>query len=77
MIGNLQEWCRDKLSRYDWPTRPGDGLREGVEKVRIAVRDGSMTSTAQFAKSSMRTPLGPGTRLGHVGFRASRALRAR
>jgi formylglycine-generating enzyme required for sulfatase activity len=69
------EWCRDWLCRYDWGVRPGDGLRQDVQRMQRAVRGASMMNLALMAKSSMRTPLAETTRLGHLGLRACRLLR--
>ncbi|MEZ6036426.1 MAG: SUMF1/EgtB/PvdO family nonheme iron enzyme [Planctomycetota bacterium] len=77
MAGNLLEWCRDPLCNYAWAPRPGDGLRSDASAANRVVRGGSMIDQANFAKSSMRTPLAPSTAVGHLGVRASRSLTPR
>jgi serine/threonine protein kinase/formylglycine-generating enzyme required for sulfatase activity len=56
--GNLFEWCLDGLLPYEFPARPGDGLRlprkSWIEPVKRVVRGGSFRSTAHFARSAAR-----------------------
>jgi formylglycine-generating enzyme required for sulfatase activity len=69
VIGNVSEWCRDRVAVYQVPALPGDGLRaDGLDDSR-AVRGGSWIAPAARARSSYRYGLHVAMRAGTVGVR--------
>jgi len=75
MLGNVQEWCRDWLQHYSFPTRDGDGERILHPSSLRVVRGGSYADPAATARSAYRIGMPPRQPLQTVGIRPSRPLR--
>ena len=72
MHGNVWEWCRDGLRKYDSEPRedPTGPVLEAEDVPRV-VRGGSWFSDARWARSAYRRTWLPGYRLRDQGFRLS------
>ena len=69
MHGNVWEWCADDLRSYEaQPVVDPVGPRSGA---RRAVRGGSWSFYARYARCARRLALGPAVRLYDLGFRFS------
>ncbi|MCB9918816.1 MAG: SUMF1/EgtB/PvdO family nonheme iron enzyme [Planctomycetes bacterium] len=77
MHGNVNEWCRDAAIDYGAHTRPGDGLRIGIDPggARRVYRGGSFYGPAQLARSAARVANEQEVRISNLGVRPVRALR--
>jgi formylglycine-generating enzyme required for sulfatase activity/predicted Ser/Thr protein kinase len=76
VIGNVKEWCRDRIAPYGVPSLPGDGLRSSATQDARAVRGGAFSGPSSTARSSGRFGLAPTTRSGVVGVRPALRLEA-
>ena len=74
-IGNVWEWCRDRLGDYDRDVEPGDGLRKATAGTHYPVyRGGSYGNTAPNARSANRAHDSPETRSNYLGVRPARVI---
>lgn len=76
VVGNVWEWCLDRLDTYDGHPngpRPGDGLRSGSPRaISYAFRGGAFYNLPRAASSSSRLPM-PSFRAA-FGVRPARAI---
>lgn len=77
VIGNVSEWCRDRVAYYDEVAAlPGDGLRaDGLDDARV-VRGGAFNSPARNGRSAVRYGLHQASRNGAIGIRPALELPA-
>ena len=54
VIGNVAEWCADRIEFYKTPPLPGDGLRASGLIDTFAVRGGAFSGQARGGRSSAR-----------------------
>ncbi len=74
VLGNVFEWCRDWWAGYEVLPRPGDGLRQPVDR-RIRVgRGGCFASGAAWARSAARLGDTPDRKSDLVGVRPARSV---
>ncbi len=74
VIGNVSEWCRDRMEFYRIPVLPGDGLRSaGIVDAR-AVRGGAFNMVARNGRSSARFGMNERTRVGWIGVRPAMGI---
>jgi formylglycine-generating enzyme required for sulfatase activity len=75
VIGNVSEWCRDRMAFYGQaPALPGDGLRaDGLDDARV-VRGGAFNVPARNGRSAVRYGLHETSRNGAIGVRPALAL---
>jgi formylglycine-generating enzyme required for sulfatase activity len=76
MHGNAAEWCRDAKVSYLQQARPGDGLREAGDGMRV-LRGGSTQGTLVAARSSARAALPASASDRSIGIRPARQLRGK
>jgi formylglycine-generating enzyme required for sulfatase activity len=74
VLGNVMEWCRDRLTPYAERPRPGDGLRDTALDSRRVFRGGSFYRDVSGARSATRNGNDPSLRYGDLGLRPARAL---
>jgi formylglycine-generating enzyme required for sulfatase activity len=74
--GNVWEWCRDWLVRYEVPARAGDGerLSAGESTRERVIRGGSFNYAPERARCSSRFGVPPTLRQNSIGVRPARAI---
>jgi len=74
MHGNVWEWCEDDwVDSYDKTPRDGSAYKDNESGSKV-LRGGSWGSSADRARSAVRSWDGPGNRSGSSGFRLLRTL---
>jgi len=74
--GNVWEWCRDWLRKYQVTAKlaPGDGLRPAYRKRERVLRGGGFESTASEARCTYRTGTAPNVGSPYCGLRPARSV---
>ena len=74
VLGNVSEWCRDRLGDYSSPVAPGDGERVPGDRTDRVFRGGSFIDVPLTSRSGFRHAEPAQLRSGTVGIRPARAL---
>jgi formylglycine-generating enzyme required for sulfatase activity len=77
VIGNVREFCCDRLTVYSAPPLPGDGLRPYATFGKRAARGGSLDVPARKARSAHRASALATSPTSTVGVRPARSLASR
>jgi formylglycine-generating enzyme required for sulfatase activity len=78
-MGNVYEWCHDRLSKYiEGDDLGGNYSPDGTELLKDKdirlLRDGAFTVRPQFTRSAYRDEFQPSVRISNEGFRLARTL---
>ena len=75
VAGNVSEWCRDRLARYESPCVAGSGERVSLDPIDMRVyRGGAHGWSATALRSARRSVDPPGMRRPDLGVRPARRL---